>query len=100
MKRRPVVYGPAAQRDLLEAAAYIRRDSPASAAEWLERLDHTLDRLGSFPKSGVVPKDRRLAAKGYRVLVAGEFLVFYLIGPKSIEVRRVLHGKRRHSFLF
>ena len=100
MKRRPVVYLPSAQRDLLEARDYIRKDSPASADAWLARIDAALARLGEFPKSGSVPKDPRLARLGYRVVVIGEHLAFYVVRPAAVEARRVVHGRRRYSFLF
>lgn len=100
MKRRSVVYLPAAQRDLLEAFEYVRKDSPAAAAAWLQRVDEALGRLASFPRSGVVPKDSRLAARGYRMVVVGEHLAFYVVRPRTVEVRRVVHGRRRYEFLF
>ena len=46
MTRRAVVYLPSAQRDLIEAFEYIRKDSPEQAAAWLERVDASLGRLG------------------------------------------------------
>jgi toxin ParE1/3/4 len=100
LKRRPVVYLPSAQRDLLESLKYIQKDSPASAQPWLARIDNTLSRLGSFPFSGAIPKDVRLARLGYRMVAIGEHLAFYVVRTKSVEVRRVVHGKRRYAFLF
>ena len=100
MKRRPVVYVPAAQRDLIEAFEYVRKDSPAAAAAWLERVDKALKRLASFPRSGFVPKDRRLAARGYRVVIVDQHLAFYVERRETVEIRRVLHGRRRYEFLF
>lgn len=99
MKRLPVVYLPSAQADLLDAYAYLRRDSPQAAQDWLTLVDTTLARLSAFPESGVRPKDERLAAKGYRVVVLGEHLAFYVVTPRAVQVRRVLHGKRRYEFL-
>lgn len=100
MKRRRVVYLPAAKGDLLEAFEYVRKDSPAAAESWLARIDKALGRLASFPLSGVIPKDPRLAARGYRMVVIGEHLAFYVVLPETVEVRRVLHGRRRYEFLF
>jgi plasmid stabilization system protein ParE len=100
LKRRPVVYLPSAQLDLLEGLEYVRKDNPSSASAWLDRIDKSLSRLGSFPLSGSVPKDRRLARLGYRMVVIGEHLAFYVARPRSVEIRRVVHGKRRYSFLF
>lgn len=95
-----ILYLRRARADLLEISAYIRRDSPSEAEAWLERVDRSLARLGAYPRSGVVAKDRRLAALGYRMLVIGDYLAFYVIRRDAVQIRRVLHGKRRYSFLF
>lgn len=100
MKRRAVVYLPAAQRDLFEAFEYVRKDSPAAAAAWLQRVDKALGCLASFPRSGSVPKDRPLAARGYRMVVIDEHLAFYVVLAQTVEVRRIVHGRRRFDFLF
>ncbi len=94
-----VIFLPRARLDLLEISAYIRRDNPAAVDRWLDDVDRTLGRLGAFPQSGVVPKDRRLAALGYRMVVIGEYLAFYVVRRKKVRIRRILHGKRRYTFL-
>jgi plasmid stabilization system protein ParE len=99
MKKFPLAYLRAAQLDLIEAFKYIQDDSPAQAKIWLERVDRTIGRLAAFPESGAVPKDERLAALGYRVVVVGEYLVFYVFLHNRVEVRRVLHGRQRYLFL-
>lgn len=99
MTRRTVVYLPAAQRDLNEAFEYIRKDSPGQAAAWLERIDEALGRLSAFPHSGVLPKDPHLAARGYRMVVIDQHLAFYVVLPRRVEIRRILHGRRRYGFL-
>jgi hypothetical protein len=35
---------------------------------------------------------------GYRMLVVDKYLVFYVV-KKIIQIRRVIHGARRYSFL-
>ena len=99
MKKLPIVYLRSAQRDIIEAARYIARDSPSEARKWLEQVDKSLGRLGSFPNSGSPIKEPRLALLGYRVVVLGEYLAFYLLRRGRVEVRRVLHGRRRFAFL-
>jgi len=32
-------------------------------------------------------------------LVIGNYLVFYVIKGKTVEIRRILHGQRRYDFL-
>ncbi|MBI3299860.1 MAG: type II toxin-antitoxin system RelE/ParE family toxin [Elusimicrobia bacterium] len=99
MKRREVVYLARARRDLLEIRDYIKKDAPGRAVAWVERMDKALGRLADYPESGTVPRDERLAAKGYRVVVIGEYLAFYLPHKGRVEVRRVVHGKRRYGFI-
>jgi hypothetical protein len=36
---------------------------------------------------------------GYRMLVVDKYLVFYVVKKKIIQIRRVIHGARRYSFL-
>lgn len=99
MKKFAVVYLRPAQRDLLEAFHYISSDSPAQAQAWVERIDRALGRLADFPESGMVPKDERLAALGYRIVAIEDHLAFYIIRRGRVEIRRILHGRRRYSFL-
>jgi len=99
VKRRPVVYLRRAQLDLVEIFRYIERDSSSQAEVWIEKIDRCLGRLASFPKSGTIPKDERLAALGYRIVVIGEYLAFYVLRRNRVEIRRILQGRRRYSFL-
>jgi plasmid stabilization system protein ParE len=52
-----------------------------------------------MPHSGKTPDDARLKAMGYRIIVIGNYLVFYVVTGNKVEIRRVLHGKRNYSFL-
>ncbi|MBI4064037.1 MAG: type II toxin-antitoxin system RelE/ParE family toxin [Elusimicrobia bacterium] len=99
MKRYSVSYVRRAEQDLTEIADYIKRDSPKNSAVWLETVDKILGRLAFFPYSGVIPKDKYLASLGYRIVVLGEYLVFYCVRGRKVEIRRVLHGRRRYGFL-
>ncbi len=96
---RAVVFLRRARQDLVEIRDYIRTDRPAQAQAWVDKIDKALGRLARFPQSGALPKDDRLAALGYRVVVIGDYLAFYLQRNRRVEIRRVLHGSRRYSFL-
>lgn len=48
---------------------------------------------------GQIPKDNRLQSLKYRILVIDSYLVFYVVKDTIVEIRRILHGKRRYSFL-
>jgi len=99
MKRYRIRYLPSAQEDLLGILDYIKLDNPVAAVEFIERIETDVGKLKTFPGLGVVPKDPRLEMSGYRMLVIDSYLVFYVIQEGIVEIRRVIHGKRRYSFL-
>jgi toxin ParE1/3/4 len=88
-----------AQRDLIEIFEYIKKDRPDAALGLLEKFDKSISRLAANPKLGILPKDERLNRLGYRVLVVDKYLVFYVLKPKMVQIRRVIHGARRYNFL-
>lgn len=94
-----VTYLPPADRDLEEIFDYIRIDSPSRASRFLPQFDRSISRIGRFPLSGTVPRDPFLKQKGYRILCVGNYLVFYRTQKRRVVVYRILHGKRKYSFL-
>jgi toxin ParE1/3/4 len=94
-----IYYLPATEKDLREIIEYIRIDSPTYVIKSLEQVDEAISRLEEFPFMGVKPKDNRLQYLSYRMLIIGNYLVFYVIKDNTIEIRRILHGKRKYNFL-
>ncbi len=100
MARKYIIeYLPVAQTDLFEIFDYIRKDDPDSAGDFVKRMDEVVRQLATFPEMGVVPRDARLGSMGYRMLVIDPYLVFYVVRDGLVEVRRILHGCRKFSFL-
>ena len=98
-KKYRVMYLPVAQDDLFEIFDYIHRDDPEAATEFVERIDRALSKLQTHPLLGPVPKDERLEMMGYRILVVDNYIAFYAVKGNVVEIRRVLHGSRKYSFL-
>jgi addiction module RelE/StbE family toxin len=98
-KKYKIVYLPIAQNDLIDIFDYIREDNPKAALDFIEKLDKAISKLGSFSGSGTVPKDDRLRLLGYRMLVFQNYLIFHIIKGKIVEIRRIIHGSRKYSFL-
>jgi len=94
-----VRYLPTAEKDLIEIFEYIKKDNPAAAVSELDKFDQSISKLSRAPSLGLIPKDQRLKEMGYRMLVVDKYLVFYVVKKKFIQVRRVIHGARRYSFL-
>ena len=88
-----------AEADLEAIFDYILVDSPPAAVSMLEKFDHAISRLAVNPEIGADPKDDRLRKPGYRVLVVGDYLVFYVVKSRkrTVQIRRIVHGARRHS---
>ena len=92
-------YLPAAEQDLLDILDYIARDNPDAARAFVDRVEQAIGRLTDFPRSGPQPRDSRLRRLGYRVLVVDDYLIFYVLIRRTVQIRRVLHGARRYEFL-
>jgi toxin ParE1/3/4 len=92
-------YLPIATNDLIEILEYIKVDSPKAALDFVNRIDETIVKLKDFPELGVIPKDKRLKKLGYRTLIIGNYIVFYVVLDDIVEIRRVLHGSRNYKFL-
>jgi toxin ParE1/3/4 len=91
----------AAENDLGDIVDYISADNPTAAFKEVARIEKNILKLENFPLIGVVPRIRRLALKGYRVLIIDDYLIFYVIASKeTIEIRRILSSKRNYQFLF
>ena len=88
-----------AENDLDDIFTYILKDKPSAAASLLKNFDGSISQLAFNPELGVVPKDERLKKLGYRILVVGKYLIFYVVKGKTEQIRRLIHGTRQYSFL-
>jgi toxin ParE1/3/4 len=94
-----IEYLPIADKDLTEIIEYILIDKPNAAIILIDDVDKAISKLAFFPYMGHIPKDQRLIQLNYRMLVVGNYLVFYVVYGGVVEIRRILHGKRRYDFL-
>jgi toxin ParE1/3/4 len=92
-------YLPAAEHDLYDILDYVSQDDPSAARRLLDRLDQAIGNLAAFPKAGRRPADARLGRLGYRMPIVEDYLVFYVLVGRSVQIRRVIHGARRYEFL-
>lgn len=100
MPRHLISITEAAERDLAEIIDYISNDNPAAALKLAENIEQSIIQLEDFPLIGGTPKNRRLIQKGYRILVVESYLVFYvLLDSETVEIRRIISGKRDYKFL-
>jgi len=94
-------YLPIAKNDLNNIIEYIQTDNSNAALNLLNDIDKSILQLQNFPFKGKVPEDNHLQSKGYRMLVVKNYIVFYVVyeNIKEVEIRRILHGRRKYKFL-
>jgi toxin ParE1/3/4 len=82
------------QRDLIEIFDYIARDNRTAAENLLNEFDKCVSTLSTHPQIGKIPRDTVLKSKGYRYLIIGNYLIFYIFKENTVVIHRVLHSKR------
>jgi len=96
-KNYKILYLPIAEDDLNSIIDYILIDNPLNAINMLDKFETSISKLSSFPYLGSIPKDERLKQLNYRILVVETFLVFYVFSNDTVEIRRILSGKRKYE---
>ena len=90
---------PTAKQDLLDVIDYLNTLSRDSALKCYDRLVSEIASLSTMPERCPRPRDLALAAKGYRYLVVGNYLVFYVVAGNTVHIRRILYARRDYKKL-
>ena len=90
---------PTAKQDLLDIIDYLNTLSPDAALRYYDLLTDEIASLSYMLERCPHPKDLALAAKGYRCLVVKKYLVFYVVKGDTVQIRRILYGRRDYSSL-
>lgn len=99
MEKYNVILYPTAKQDLLEIIDYLNTLSPETALRYYDLLTEEISSLSHMPERCPHPKDLALAAKGYRYLIIKDYLVFYVVSGNSVQIRRILYGRRDYRSL-
>jgi len=81
-----------ALQNLDEEAEYIARDDPDAAAQMVDRIATSVERLATHPalgRTGRVPGTRELVVSGT------PYVVPYRVRGETVEILRVFHGARK-----
>ena len=90
---------PAARQDLSDIVDYLNTLSQEAALKYYDLLTEEILSLREMPERCPHPRDLALAAKGYRYLIAGNYLVFYVVSGDTVQIRRILYGRRDYKLL-
>ena len=90
---------PSEQQDLLDVIDYLNTLSKEAALNYYDQLTSEISSLRIMPERCPRPRDLALAAKGYRYLAVGNYLVFYVVSGNIVQIRRILYARRDYKQL-
>ena len=90
---------PAAKQDLLDIIDYLNTLSPDTALRYYDLLTEEIAGVAQMPERCPHPKDLALATKGYRYLIVKNYLVVYVVTGNTVQIRRILYGRRDYTSL-
>lgn len=88
-----------AKRDLEEIIEYLNTLSQTAA---LKQYDHIIEKIRSLsemPDRCALLKNLHMQLKGYRILIIDNYMVFFIIKDETIQIRRILYGRRNYEWL-
>lgn len=99
MEAYKIIIYPVAKQDLLDIVDYLNTLSPEAALRYYDLLTEQIASLSHMPERCPHPKDLALTAKGYRYLIVEKYLVFYVVTGNTVQIRRILYGRRDYKAL-
>jgi addiction module RelE/StbE family toxin len=96
-----IVYLPSFQQDLDAITDYITYtlEAPQAASNLLDELEKSINGLKTFPLAHRLYRPIKPLTVEYRVLTVKNYLVFYVVLEKAIEIHRIVYKKRNLSQL-
>ena len=99
MGKYKVVIFPTAKQDLSDIVDYLNTLASEAALKYYDDITEQIASLSDLPERCPRPKDLALAVKGYRYLIVRNYLVFYVVAGDTVQIRRILYGRRDYKRL-
>ena len=80
-----------ADTDLTQIISYLGERNLAAARSVADGIDRRFQNLARFPFIG---RERSSLGKGIRSIVAGTYVIFYVVEPDQVTIVRILDGRR------
>jgi plasmid stabilization system protein ParE len=99
MEKYNLLIFPSARQDLRDIVEYINEFSPDSAIKLYDTIVDGISSIECLPMRCPLLKSPELRAKRYRLLPVKNYLVFYVVNQNTVEIRRIIYGRRQYEFL-
>ena len=87
---------PTAENDLREIKDYFQNKLNTSHINLFQKFYDAIDLLESNPFIHPLLDDTYLDKLGYRMIPIDNFLLFYVIENKEVQIHRFIYGKRNY----
>lgn len=88
-----------AKQDLKDIIDYLNTLAPEVAIRYYDLLIEKIGSLAEMPERCPLVRDVILRAKGYRCLIVESYLVLFVIKGDTVQIRRIIYGKRNYEGL-
>ena len=99
MAQYDVILFPAARGDLMDVWDDLGALPSEQSERFLDSLVEAAEQLRASPEVHPLARDVQFRLRGYRVLRLGDYLVFYSIIGKTVELRRMFFARRQYEGL-
>jgi toxin ParE1/3/4 len=97
-RKRNVIWSPEAEQDLFDIWQYLASEASArTAGKYLRDINRACERVRTRPLLG---RSRDDVMSGLRSVLIRPYVIFYRVGESSIDIVRVLHGRRDLEAIF
>jgi len=97
-RKRAAVWSPEAEQDLFDIWRYLAVEASVRTAEkYLRDINRACQQMRTRPLLGCTRDD---LMRGLRSVLVSPYVIFYRVGESSIDIVRVLHGRRDLDAIF
>lgn len=88
-----------AKQDLREMIDYLNTLSHQAAIKYYDLIVENIGSLAEMPERCPLLRDIQLRLRGYRVLIVEKYMVFFVIKGDTVQIRRILYGRRQYEWM-
>jgi len=99
MEEYNVIIYPTAQNDIATIIEHLNVLPPEEAESYFDMLVKTAEILKRTPSNCPMAKDSQLRLRAYRTLTAEDYMFFFVVTARTVEIRRILYAKRQYERL-